>query len=312
MGELSSLSLREDNADWEIDPADVEVTESLNVGTTAEVFKGFWGAKQVAIKRIHRMVCGNSEKEIRAFEREVSILQSANHQNLVRLMGITTSTLPLQIITEFCKGGTCFDLFHDVDKTVKIDLSWFQRLKISFDVANAMEYLHAMRPQIIHRDLKSSNLLLAAPVRNRADIPVVKVADFGLSRIMETPGKDTKMTMEVGTWHWMAPEVLTNSDYDEKVDVYSFAMILYEFICRRVPFGEEEPAGAVYQVVQGNRPSLQHVPSDCPEKFSVLMKTCWNHDPSKRPSFPNVKKWLRILSEEQGYDPEAPDRIVQL
>lgn len=297
---------------WEIDASEVVVEESLSVGTTAEVFRGSWRGEPVAVKRILRCVCVDP-KQLQAFEREVVVLQTARHENLVRLLGVSTRELPLQIITEFCLGGTCFDVLHNSN----FEPSWFQRLKMCFDVANAVEYLHDFKPQIIHRDLKSSNLLLAAPVQSRADVPIVKVADFGLSRMKNNPegGKDSqwgKMTMDVGTFHWMAPEVLTGAFYDEKVDVYSFGMILYEFICRRVPFEEQEPAGAVYLVVQGNRPTLECVPADCPEKYKVLMTTCWNQEPSKRPSFPNIKKWLRILSAEQGFDPQVPNRVVQL
>merc|ERR1719198_501572 len=95
---------------------------------------------------------------------------------------------------------------------------------------------------IIHRDLKSLNLLLLKRVERQQDVPVVKVSDFGLSRMQDSAydfdWKKITMTNAAGTFHWMAPEVFTGTRYDEKVDVYSYAMLLFEVICREMPFEE--------------------------------------------------------------------------
>jgi len=110
-----------------------------------------------------------------------------------------------RIITEYCAGGCCFELLHNCDH---IDLSWVQQHKMCTDVALAMDYLHKFNPQIIHRDLKSLNLLLAEPIVSSVDIPRVKVSDFGLSRMNDTADEDWgRMTKAAGTCHWMAPEV---------------------------------------------------------------------------------------------------------
>merc|ERR1712113_1320843 len=150
-----------------------------------------------------------------------------------------------------------------------------------------MDYLHKFQPQIIHRDLKSLNLLLAEPVLNSDTTPFVKVSDFGLSRMKDNaPGEDWgKMTIAAGTCHWMAPEVFTASSYDHKVDVYSYSMILFEIICREIPFEEEEPARVGQLTVTGTRPDLEAVPPDCPAVLKDLMIACWAHEPPKRPDF---------------------------
>merc|ERR1712062_627531 len=107
------------------------------------------------------------------------------------------------------------------------------------DVAKAMEYLHKFNPQIIHRDLKSLNILLSTPVVSTRDIPFMKISDFGLARMKESGGGEwEKMTKDVGTMHWMAPEVHTGKAYNEKADIYSYAMVLFEILCREIPFDE--------------------------------------------------------------------------
>merc|ERR1719159_2231621 len=150
-----------------------------------------------------------------------------------------------------------------------------------------MQYLHAFEPQIIHRDLKSLNLLLAEQVLDESHEPIVKVSDFGLSRMKDSvvDADWGKMTMAAGTCHWMAPEVFTGTRYDAKVDVYSYAMILFEIICREIPFEDVEPASIGRLLVQGQRPDLEAVPPDCPPNLLELMQQCWSHLPEERPSF---------------------------
>merc|ERR1719433_742433 len=153
-----------------------------------------------------------------------------------------------------------------------------------------MDYLHKFNPQIIHRDLKSLNLLLSKPVLSSTDIPLVKVSDFGLSRMKDQAPESEwgKMTIAAGTCHWMAPEVFTGTVYDEKVDVYSYGMILFEIVCREIPFEEEEPAAVGKLTVNGARPDLEAVPPDCPTDLRELMIRCWAQDPKGRPKFDEV------------------------
>merc|ERR1719326_500783 len=94
---------------------------------------------------------------------------------------------------------------------------------------------------VVHRDLKSLNLLLDQKVNDSKTTPHVKVSDFGLSKMKNNPDWG-KMTKAAGTCHWMAPECFSGASYNEKVDVYSYAMILFEMICREIPFEDVEPA----------------------------------------------------------------------
>merc|ERR1719210_2693972 len=164
------------------------------------------------------------------------------------------------------------------------------------DVAEAMDHLHANSPQIIHRDLKSLNLLLEEPIKSDLHVPTVKVSDFGLARMKDQMQTEWgKMTIAAGTCHWMAPEVFKSSTYDAKVDVYSYAMILFEIICREIPFEDEEPANVGRITQKGYRPDLEAVPPDCPEVLHKLMVRCWDQVTDKRPPFTEVVMKLKEL-----------------
>lgn len=272
---------------YEVDPAAIHFCEKVGTGCTAEVFRAMWGDRVVAVKQIDWNKSNMGHKEQRAFDREVAIMPRLQHENLVAFLGVCSQQRPFKILTEFCAGGCCFELLHNCDQ---VDLQWPQQFKMCKDVASAMNYLHSFDPQIVHRDLKSLNLLLRDMVTGPKDTPVVKVSDFGLSRMKDAGAADDwgKMTIAAGTCHWMAPEVFQGTDYDEKVDIYSYAMILFEIICREIPFEEEEPAQVGTLTLQGQRPDLEAVPPDCPQLLRDLMIACWEPDPKRRPPFRDI------------------------
>merc|ERR1712187_967780 len=86
----------------------------------------------------------------------------------------------------------------------------------------------------------------------------------------------------------MAPECFLGQEYDEKVDVYSFAMVVFEILCRDIPFNDLEPKEVEREIARGGRPDLDLVPVDCPEWLVDLMIACWSNDPRKRPSFKQI------------------------
>jgi serine/threonine protein kinase len=263
-----------------VDIAQLQLGECLGAGATAEVFAASWHGTDVAVKKLR----GPLPSE---FQRELSVLSQFRHPHLVLFMGASMSGNPM-IVSELCEGGTLFRLLH-LQRDLQI--SWPQRLKISLDVAKGMNFLH--RQSVVHRDLKSLNLLLAAKVPDQGVTPWVKVSDFGLSRFLPvTPSTSGSachgiMTGGVGTALWMAPEVLSGNSYNEKVDVYSFAIVLYELLCRWIPFEGcgLEPVSIALAVTSGRRPDLRYAPPDCPPSLCRIMKSCWMHCPSQRPTF---------------------------
>jgi len=281
---------------WEVDPSTIDLREKVGSGCTAEVYRAYMpdrtgGMMEVAVKEIDFCKTRMGAKEQSAFDREVAIMPKLSHENLVRFLGVASKVRPFRIITEYCAGGCLFELLHN---EVDLSLSWDQQLKMCSDVAGGMNYLHQFNPQIIHRDLKSLNLLLSHPVQDARSVPHIKVSDFGLSRMKEQAENSEwgQMTVAAGTCHWMAPEVFTGSSYDEKVDVYSFAMILFEIVCREIPFEEEEAADVGNMTVRGARPDLDAVPPNCPALLRRLMINCWAHDPRRRPNFQYIKTVL--------------------
>jgi len=283
------------NPAWEISPEEITLEMKVGAGITAEVFKGSFQGRTVAVKQINFNKARLEIPEQQAFDREVDILPRLSHPNLVEFMGVTTRDMPLRIITEFCAGGCLFELLHNNES---FELEWPQQLKMIRDTAEAMAYLHTFSPMIIHRDLKSLNLLLLTEIKNGKDEPQLKISDFGLSRMKDqAPDSEWgKMTIAAGTCHWMAPEVVAGTDYDEKVDVYSFGMIMFEVICREVPFEEEDPATVVSMVGMGQRPDPEAIPPDCPAALRTLMEECWAHDPKSRPAFDAVLPRVKGVS----------------
>lgn len=273
--------------------------ESLGRGCTAEVFRGFWRGREVAIKEIfHQRKDSRSGKSVKmdiSFNREVSVLSKVRHPHLVQFIGVCFEPRPLRVVIEFCKGGSLFDLVHDEDLAIHLA----QQIKMCKDIAEGMCYLHNFKPQIIHRDLKSLNLLLVEPVLSGADKPHIKVSDFGTARMKDLETEWGSMTKAAGTCHWMAPEVF-KGPYDEMADVYSYAMVLYEIICRDVPFDECEGNEVLSLVLEGVRPSMDLVPADSPPALVELMTSCWAQNPAARPTFARVLELLSPIAAGAG------------
>jgi len=274
---------------WILDREEVELREQIGDGVTSVVFLGTYAGRDVAVKQMKSDPNRMSEKAKVNFDRELTILQNVRHPNLVEFFGIVAEQNRVSFVMEFCRGGTAFDLLHNSGWT----LSYPQKLKCATDIASAMQYLHSVDPPVIHRDLKSLNSLLQNEVRTQQDVPVVKVTDFGLSKVVDADDAQACMTKAAGTCHWMAPEVFASNDYDRKADVYSFAMILYEIICQDVPFGNIKAPRLGLMIVRGKRPDMEMVPPDCPPFLRDLMVACWAQSPVERPDFDAIMVALR-------------------
>jgi len=291
----------EEDDDLGIDSGDVELEKVIGEGTTATVYKGRMDDKEVAIKEIRAWRDMVDHDTVMAVERELTVLSQANHPHILRFLGLIRDSEPLRLVFEYCAGGSLFELLHN---QWHIQLSWLQRLKILHDSARAMDYLHSFDPAIIHRDLKSLNLMLLAPVEDQFSNPHVKLGDFGFAR-----AKEREMTQGVGTKHWMAPEVLRTTAYTEKADIFSYAMVIFEVICRHVPFEKLQPIVVAKKIGSGERPSVtDHVKADAvPEGLVELMESCWAQEPQGRPTSREIATTLgRIMSRTHEL-PEAAE-----
>jgi len=271
-----------------VKPSELKVFGALGRGAQADVYKAEWtrsfaasrSSIVVAVKRFHADL-GPIYRD-----REALTLLT-DHPNLVKCFDCTLEP-PYLVITEFCAGGSVFDLLYNTRQEV----SMRQRLKILSDVAQGLRFLHAQKPSILHRDLKSSNVLLMKFLRSVTQEPFAKIADFGLSRESEDDaGAWNAMTVGVGTWRWMAPEVFDsegNGIYDTKVDVFSFAILMYEVILRRIPYGDKYPLDSQdprigIHVCMGLRPNIADCASELAPELGSLMQRGWANDASQRP-----------------------------
>lgn len=155
---------------------------------------------------------------------------------------------------------------------------------MALDVAKGMNYLHSSTPVIVHRDLKSPNLLVD---KNW----VVKVCDFGLSRMKHNTFLSSRST--AGTAEWMAPEVLRNEPSNEKCDVYSFGVILWELTTLQQPWGGMNPMQVVGAV--GFQHRQLDIPNDMDPMIADIIRQCWHTDPKLRPSFSDIMTALKTL-----------------
>ncbi|OAO91712.1 hypothetical protein AXX17_AT5G48250 [Arabidopsis thaliana] len=218
---MNKVDMDSDCLDYEILWEDLTIGEQIGQGSCGTVYHGLWFGSDVAVKVFSKQEY--SEEIITSFRQEVSLMKRLRHPNVLLFMGAVTSPQRLCIVTEFLPRGSLFRLLQR--NTSKLD--WRRRIHMASDIARGMNYLHHCTPPIIHRDLKSSNLLVD---KNWT----VKVADFGLSRIKHETYLTTKTGR--GTPQWMAPEVLRNEAADEKSDVYSFGVILWELVTEKIPW----------------------------------------------------------------------------
>ncbi|XP_020114576.1 serine/threonine-protein kinase EDR1-like isoform X1 [Ananas comosus] len=268
----------DDVAELEIQWEDLTLGERIGLGSFGEVYKGELHGTEVAVKKfLHQDISGDALEEFRS---EVRIMRRLRHPNVVLLMGAVTRVPNLAIVTEFLPRGSLFRLIHRPNN----QLDERRRLRMALDVARGMNYLHNCTPIIVHRDLKSPNLLVD---KNW----VVKVCDFGLSRMKHSTFLSSRST--AGTAEWMAPEVLRNEPSDEKCDVFSFGVILWELCTLQQPWEGMNPMQVVGAV--GFQHRRLDIPDDMDPVIADIIKKCWQTDPKKRPSFSEIMAALKPL-----------------
>ncbi|AQK59738.1 probable serine/threonine-protein kinase SIS8 isoform X1 [Zea mays] len=271
-------SVIDDIAEYEIPWEDLDIGERIGLGSFGEVYRADWNGTEVAVKKfLDQDLSGVSLEQ---FKCEVRIMSRLRHPNVVLFLGYVTQSPNLSILTEYLPRGSLYRLLHRPNSRI----DEVRRLKMAFDVAKGMNYLHSSHPTIVHRDLKSPNLLVD---KNW----VVKVSDFGMSRLKHHTFLSSKST--AGTPEWMAPEVLRNEPSNEKCDVYSFGVILWELATMRVPWSGLNPMQVVGAVGFQNR--RLEIPKDVDPQVASIISSCWDSDPSKRPSFSQLLSPLKQL-----------------
>ncbi|RLN47289.1 hypothetical protein BBJ29_009212 [Phytophthora kernoviae] len=270
-------------------------TRVLSKGAFGEVWLAQLENKQVAVKRILNEK-KNDEKEIECFGAEIKLMASFSHPKIVEFMGVSWSSMQdVCAVTEYMSKGDLYGFL----KRRQGQLNWRDhKIFLAEDVADALGYLHGLSPKVIHRDLKSKNILLDDAFR-------AKLSDFGISR--ERSVEDT-MTAGVGTIYWTAPEVLMGKKYTEKADIFSFGIVMSELDTHAVPYSDKRDNSGkklqgmkiVQMVIRRQlRPTFS---SECPPLVKELADRCLDADPDVRPS---AMELLRIIQRMQNLFPQT-------
>lgn len=283
-----ALPAQADVSEWEISEAQLNFMEKIASGAFGVLYRGTYCGQEVAIKVLKTGEKTSQEEVYREFSQELSILRKVRHRNIVQLIGAMTKPPRLCLVTEFMKGGSVLQFLH---KHAPLKLT--QLIKLSSGVALGMDYLHKVN--VIHRDLKTANLLMD-------ENEVVKVADFGVARVKTMDG--SSMTAETGTYRWMAPEVISHQHYNHKCDVFSYGILLWELVSGGdIPYPGYTPLQAAVGVVQrGLRPTI---PPSCHPVIAQVMQYCWQPDPNARPEFEQIVELLKHTDSSPGEAAEA-------
>ncbi|KAK4348407.1 hypothetical protein RND71_031162 [Anisodus tanguticus] len=278
---------------WE----DLVLKERIGQGSFGTVHRADWNGSDVAVKIL-------TEQDFHAvrfneFLQEVAIMKRLRHPNIVLFMGAVTKRPNLSIVTEYLSRGSLYRLLHK--SGVREVLDERRRLSMAYDVAKGMNYLHKRNPPIVHRDLKSPNLLVDKKY-------TVKVCDFGLSRLKANTFLSSKSA--AGTPEWMAPEVLRDEPSNEKSDVYSFGVILWELATLQQPWGNLNAPQVVAAV--GFKGKRLEIPRNLNPQVASIIEACWIKEPWKRPSFSAIMEMLRPLIKPPAIPPQPGRTDMQL
>jgi TPR repeat protein len=250
-------------------------------GGFGEVYVGKWNYHKVAIKKFFL-----NPNDNQLIQQEIDIIKNLRSRYIIQFYGIENYNGSIVMITDYAERGSLATVLENS----KITLNWDLRLKITNDIIKGLAFLHGKN--IIHRDLKSSNILMNEHYE-------AKLCDFGLAKIKE------RTAFNVGTLRWMAPELFSRRPhYDYKSDIYSLAMVMWEIASRNtVPFSEIQENSVVIQCIKdGER---EDIPDGTPDKYAEMIERCWQQTSEKRPM-------ARDLILEDNFDEQISENLSNL
>jgi serine/threonine-protein kinase TNNI3K len=297
LGPQSLAGLWDDEviAAWRIPREKVLMQHLINRGWYGEVYDGLYNGQRVALKMLLPDL-RKSVKHVAELLDEVRLIAHLEHPRIVGLVGISWDSLSdLCVVLEFMEGGDLRELLASYEsdgRDVGFDRS---KVTIALHVAHALTYLHSLDPPVLHRDLKSKNILLTSDLQ-------AKVTDFGISR----ERGDRTMTAGVGTSLWMAPEVMMGERYDAKADVFSFGVVLSELDQHTLPYsqatdssgsGRKLPDTAILQMVAMGQLRVVFSPGALDAMVS-LGNSCVALDPTHRPTAAEALYQLQLILQQ--------------
>ncbi|PKU48560.1 mitogen-activated protein kinase kinase kinase mlk4 isoform x2 [Limosa lapponica baueri] len=281
----------------EIDFQHLELQEIIGVGGFGKVYRATWRGREVAVKAARQDPDEDITATAESVRQEAKLFSMLRHPNIIALHGVCLREPNLCLVMEFARGGSLNRALAAAAAPGAGAARGGRRIpphilvNWAVQIARGMLYLHdeAIVP-ILHRDLKSSNILLLEKMEHD-DIcnKTLKITDFGLAREWH---RTTKMSA-AGTYAWMAPEVIKSSMFSKGSDIWSYGVLLWELLTGEVPYRGIDGLAVAYGVAV-NKLTLP-IPSTCPEPFAKLMKECWEQDPHIRPSFALILEQLTAI-----------------
>ena len=258
----------------------LEMGKLIGSGGYGEVYQASWQGVDVAVKQLHlKTLSGDLAKD---FEQEANLMAQCQFPHVVRLYGVCQE--PVAMVMEYLPKGSLYQVLHDSKEA----LPWNPvRWEIAFEIGKGLSYLH--QEKIIHRDLKSLNVLLDAQYH-------AKITDFGLAKIkLESTSTSTKAKKGMGTTRWRAPELFERGAKPNAAsDVYSYGMVLWEIASRQLPFSDAADDPTVIRWIE--KGEQEEIPSeDCPKPYGELVQACWSKDPHQRPSAEAIVQQLNAI-----------------
>ncbi|CAL8320063.1 unnamed protein product [Lota lota] len=276
---------------WEMERTDITMKHKLGGGQYGEVYEGVWKKYNltVAVKTLKE-----DTMEVEEFLKEAAVMKEIKHPNLVQLLGVCTREPPFYIITEFMTHGNLLDYLRECNRE---EVNAVVLLYMATQISSAMEYLE--RKNFIHRDLAARNCLVG-------ENHLVKVADFGLSRLMTgdtyTAHAGAKFPIK-----WTAPESLAYNKFSIKSDVWAFGVLLWEIATYGMSPYPGIDLSQVYELLE--KDYRMDRPEGCPEKVYELMRACWKWIPAERPSFAETHQAFETMFQESSISDEVEKEL---
>eukprot|EP00118_Oscarella_pearsei_P022002 m.250921 g.250921 ORF g.250921 m.250921 type:complete len:1124 (+) comp40327_c0_seq9:205-3576(+) len=260
---------------WAVSRSRVALADKVGEGQFGDVHKGTLDGREVAVKTCKETA---SSEEMSKFLEEATTMEKFSHPHIIQLLGVVTEK-PVYIIMEFAHLGELRGyLLTEGMKIVQTTL-----ISYCFQISSALSYLESKK--FVHRDIAARNILISTP-------DTVKLADFGLSRWVEQNHyyKASKGKLPI---KWMAPESINFRRFSSASDVWMFGVCTWEIMSRGIkPFFGVKNNDVIGKIEDGERLPL---PTDCPPELYRLMNDCWSYEPSKRPSFADVKRRIGVM-----------------
>lgn len=258
-----------------ISPAELEVERCVGIGGFGRVYRASWHGTPVAYK----LITHSDDISFSAFDKEAQVMITLRHPNIVMMLGAVYEPPVIGIVAELLSCSLYDRLHHQPSRAIDPHA-------LVLDAARGLAYLHKRSPPVYHLDIKSLNCLLDE--RN-----ALKLTDFGLSRIKRHT--TAAMTSVVaGTVEYAAPEVIRHDAVNDRADVYSFGVLMWEIFSRRRPWEHLTPMQVMMRVALGTRQLPQLPPrSGCSASWALMLESCLRDEPTLRPDMEQVLQALQ-------------------